>query len=41
MTELQNLYCLLLSIQTDDADTARALEQALFILDKLIGVDHV
>ena len=40
MTELQNLYCLLLAIRTQDDEAARAIDQALFILDKLIGADH-
>lgn len=35
MTELQALYCLLLSIRADDPDVAKAIDQALFILDKL------
>lgn len=40
MSELQNLYCLLLAIRTDDDEAARAIDQALYILDKMIGVDH-
>jgi hypothetical protein len=37
MTELQNLYCILLSIRDTDsrADIMAAIEQALFILDKM------
>jgi hypothetical protein len=37
MSELQNLYCLLLAIRTDDDEAARAIEQALYILDKMMG----
>ncbi len=40
MTELQNLYCLLLAIRTDDDEAARAIDKALYILDKMMGADH-
>ncbi len=39
MSELETLYCILLSIRPDDAreDVMRAIDHALYLLDNLMG----